>query len=240
MLQAGFMILTIALALIVYFGTANIALKAITNPSLQKRFIIRTALLLAAWLTYISTLSVTGIFTVAALPPRIPLLLVWPAFIFTGFFFISGRFKKIIDATPVIWLVYLQSFRIIVELLIWGLFLNGILPKASTFEGYNFDILIGLTAPLVAYMAFNKRFIGNAVLLIWNFLGLGALAVVVFILLSHAYFPSMWHQHANILANGLGIFPYTFIAGFLMPLAVFLHVFTIIKIARATRQYPID
>ena len=232
MLQAGFISLTIALALLIYSGASKIALKAIPDMERQRHFIVRTALLIIVWICYISALSVTGFFTVAALPPRIPIFLVLPAFLFMAYFFASGRFKSIIVATPVHWLINLQAFRIIVELLIWGLFLKGILPGAATFEGYNFDILIGLTAPLIAYFYVQKQLPGKSVLILWNLAGLATLAIVVFILISHAYFPGIWHYRNDILGSGLGIFPYTFLAGFFMPLAVFLHVFTIIRLSQ--------
>ena len=229
-----FIILTVALAIALYLGAANIALKAFPDTAKQKLFIVRTGVFLAAWLFFIAGISLTGIFTVASMPPRIPLLLVLPAFIVMIIFFTGSRNKQLITATPHSWLIYLQSFRRIVELLIWGLFLKGVLPKAATFEGYNFDILIGLTAPLVAYLAFNKRIISSTVVLIWNFAGFITLAIVVFILLSHAYFPAFWHGQSSILGNGIGIFPYTYLAGFFMPLAVFLHIFSIIKIRQGS------
>ena len=231
MLQAGFILLTIVMAILLFRGAAHAARHAYTDdPKQQKKFVVRTIFFLAGWLIYISIISFTGIFTIASLPPRIPLLLVLPAFLFMLFFFASGKFKAIIHATHQPGLVYMQSFRVAVELLIWGLFLNGILPQAATFDGYNFDILIGLTAPLVAYFFFNRGSMHKGVFIAWNFIGLITLGVVVFILLRHAYFPASGNALGPvILTKGLGIFPYTFLPGFLMPLAVFLHIFSILK-----------
>jgi hypothetical protein len=234
MLQAGFILLTITLAIILLWGTSRIANKAFTDGRQQKRFKIKTALTLIIWLTYVSLISLSGIFTIAALPPRIPLLLVLPAFVFFIYFFASRQFKAFIAHTPASWPVYFQSFRIIVELLIWGAFLNGILPKEASFEGYNFDIAIGITAPFIGYFIVAKGGSKNTgALLAWNFIGLITLVIVVFILMSRSYFYCSFGLSESILARGLGVFPYTFLAGFFMPLAVFMHIYSIIK----TRQH---
>ena len=232
MLKVAFILLTVALAIALFACAAFSASRAYTRVSEEKKFNIRIAIVLFAWLLYVSLLSLRGVFTAATLPPRIPLLLVLPAFISFFYFFSNAKLKKIIDATPASLPVYIQSFRVFVELLILGLSMQGLLPKAATFEGYNFDIIIGITAPLVAFFIAGKGNGNKFFMLIWNVAGLGTLSVVVFILLSHAYFPAMWGQSASILDKGLGVFPFTFLASFLMPVAVFLHVFSIIKTLR--------
>jgi hypothetical protein len=220
------------LSAIICYGINPIVLKTYPETSRQKQMIRNTGIILTVWLVYIAGLSLTGIFTIVTLPPRIPLLLVFPAFLFISWFFISGRFRIIIEATPLHWIILLQSFRIIVELLIYWCYNEGILPKEATFRGNNFDIIFGLTAPLVAWsVRFNKKG-SNINYLIWNFCGLLSLAIVVFTLISTAYFPALWGRPQSILNDGFGKFPFTYIAGFLMPLAVFLHLFAIIKIRR--------
>jgi hypothetical protein len=211
---------------------AYVAGKAYTRVSEQRKFNIKAVVILAVWLVYVGLLSLKRVFIVATLPPRIPLLLVMPPFLFFLYFFTNSKFKKIINAAPLTLPVYFQSFRIGVELLIFGLFLSGQLPKAATFEGYNFDIAIGITAPIIAFL-YAKGKMNRALLLLWNLAGLATLLAVVFILLTYAYFPSFWHQAESILPKSIGVFPFTFLAGFLMPVAVFMHVFSIIKLRGA-------
>jgi hypothetical protein len=229
MLKAGFILLAITLALILYAGAGNIAGKTFTRVVEKKQFRRRTAIVLIVWLLYISLLSIAGVFTVSTLPPRIPLLLILPAFVFFAFLFTGRKFKKIVENTPSSWPVYFQSFRVIVELLLLGLYLQGMLPKAATFEGSNFDIIIGITAPLVGYYIFNKGTPGKIFVFIWNIAGLVTLSVVVSILLSHAYFYRHLNENESILNKGLGQFPFVFLAGFFMPLAVFMHLFSIVR-----------
>lgn len=229
MLATAFILLTIAIAIIFFAGIISVTKIAIPDESQRRRFRTRAALVLTGWLIYIAVLSLKGIFTSAALPPKVPLLLVFPAFIFTGFFFASSKFKNIINNTPIAWTVYFQSFRVIVELLLFALAANSMVPKEATFEGYNFDVFIGLTAPVVAWLAFSKKAVGKAGLVIWNVCGFITLGIVVTIFMSQAYFPHIWNKE-SILSTGFGLFPYTFLAGFLMPAAVFMHIFSLVKL----------
>lgn len=217
------------MALLIFLAASKTANKVFPSPAQRNKFKIRTAAIITGWIVYITILSLNGVFASVALPPRIPLLLVLPAFAFTVFFFTSSRFKSVINATPAAWVVYAQSFRIVVELLLAGLYVQGILPRAATFEGYNFDIVIGITSLLVGYFAFVKNAIPPAILITWNVAGFTTLAIVVFIVISHAYRPGIWADGNTQFIKDFGAFPYTLLAGFLMPLAVFLHIFSIVK-----------
>ena len=229
MLATGFIALTVFIAGIILAGIWKVTDTAIAEDKKRMAFRMRTVLFLTGWLVYITAASLKGVFTVGTFPPRVPLLLVFPVFAFTAFFFISGRFKNIIAHVPASWPVYFQSFRIIVELLLLGLSLKNMVPQEATFEGYNFDILIGITAPLIGWLAFSKKIIGKGVLVLWNLAGFVTLAVVVFVFMLHAYFPAAVHKQESILNSGFGLFPYTFLAGFLMPAAVFMHVLSLVK-----------
>lgn len=229
MIKASFILLTIIMAALVYAGVHAVSSKAIADEPKRGRFRLYVIVLIAGWLAYVSALSLTGILATKALPPRIPLMLILPCFLFIAWFFRGGRFRDVINATPPGWLVYSQSFRIVVELLLLGLYLEGILPKAGTFEGYNYEIITGITAIAVGYFGTTRKVLPRALLLLWNYMGLATLAIVVFIMVSHVYFPSIYSNPEPLLIADFGAFPYTLLAGFLMPLAVFLHVFSIVK-----------
>ncbi len=65
----------------------------------------------------------------------------------------------------------MQTFRVGVEIAFWGLFASGMAPEQVTFEGRNFDVLVGLTAPLLAFaiVRLNPK---PGVVIVWNLLGL--------------------------------------------------------------------
>ncbi|MCD6012171.1 MAG: hypothetical protein K0Q79_2033 [Flavipsychrobacter sp.] len=229
MLQAGFIILTVVLAIVLFVYSVNVVSKAYSADK-RKRFLFKAALVIFGWLAYVTFISLTGIFTDTSLPPRIPLLLVLPTFLFFIYFFRNRHFKPLIAQTPATWPVYFQSFRIFVELLIWQAYLNDILPKEASFEGYNFDVMIGITAPLVGYFLFRNGVPkSKSLIILWNIAGFITLAIVVSILISQAYFYSIWGLTESAVNKGFGLFPYTLLAGFLMPAAMFMHIFSLVK-----------
>ena len=71
---------------------------------------------------------------------------------------------------PIAWLIGLQSFRLAVELLLHRAYLAGLVPAQMTWSGRNFDILTGLTALPLAYLAATGRLPRWAAIL-WNLLG---------------------------------------------------------------------
>ncbi len=230
MIATGFILLTAVIAIILVLGVRATARRAFADQAQQNKVVLRAVAVLAIWLVFITVMSVTGFYNSTAMPPRVPLFLVFPAFAFTGFFFLSGRNRQLITAVPAHWPVYFQSFRIAVELLLLGLAVKGMIPKEASFEGYNFDVVIGITAPLVGWLAYTRKAISNMVLRLWNIAGFCTLAIVVFIFISHAYYPQVWHKQESIISQGFGLFPYTYLAGFLMPAAVFMHVLSLKKI----------
>ncbi|MES2703667.1 MAG: hypothetical protein V4649_13585 [Bacteroidota bacterium] len=237
MIKAGFILLTITMAVFAIAVLRYAAGRAWGSNKTTSAITLRAALILAGWLVYIAVISFTGIMATTALPPRIPLLLVLPPFAFTAWLLTSSSYRPVIDAIPASWLAYLQSFRIAVELLLWSLAMKGLLPVSGTFEGYNYEILIGVTALLVGYFGFTTRRLPAAAIIAWNIAGLITLAIVVFIFISHAYAPFLWNDNEQFSMRDFASFPYTLLAGFLMPIAVFMHVCSLVKLRR-WRQAP--
>ena len=65
--------------------------------------------------------------------------------------------RRLARATPVAWLVGLQTFRIGVELALALLYHAGVVPLQMTIEGRNWDLLVGLSAAPVAWLAARGR-----------------------------------------------------------------------------------
>ena len=143
--------------------------------------------LLSIWLIYILILSESDILEDFSLPPRLPLLIVIPAILFILAITGRDRFRDVLMQTPRHLPVYLQSFRIVVELLIYGAFLEGVFPEKATFKGLNYDILVGLSAPLIAWL-YQYRKISDKALLTWNVVSLVVLSLTVYSFISTYYF----------------------------------------------------
>jgi len=98
-------------------------------------------------------------------------------------------------------------------------------PSQVTFEGRNFDVLVGLTAPLIA-LAILRWNLGPRLVILWNVLGLAILSNTIFTTLTSLPGPAHLNwQGAPFTA--FGDWPFVWIPGFLAPLAIFLHVMSI-------------
>jgi hypothetical protein len=124
----------------------------------------------------------------------------------------------------------LESFRIVVELFLHQLWLEGLVPRMMTFEGANFDIVIGASAPVVAWLLATRR-MGSRAALIWNVVGI--LMLLNVIVRSVLTTPGPTHLITSDFANqAITLFPYTFIPAFLAPLAMLLHLLAIRSLIR--------
>ena len=126
------------------------------------------------WLGAAAALAQSGVLSDwTARPPRWPLLPLTAL----GTFVLLGRtltFRRLLAEVPPWQPVALQTFRVGVELAFWRLHAEGVVPVQITFEGRNFDALVGLTAPVVAAGIASGRF-GPRMTIAWNLFGLAML-----------------------------------------------------------------
>ena len=112
--------------------------------------------------------------------------------------------------------------RIPVELILFSLFAYGVIPQLMTFEGRNFDIVAGITAPAIAYWGFTKKIIGSRWILLWNFISLGLLLNIVINAILSAPFP--FQQFAFDQPNTAVLyFPFVLLPAFIVPVVLFVE-----------------
>lgn len=235
MLELAHYLLLVAILLLLGRGLQEAAERAGYSTASKKKLIIGYTAFVLLWTVYVIVIGLSGIITTFSLPPRMPIFVILPAFGIIAWFHSARRFKTIRDHFPIELTVYLQSFRIFVELLILGIYYKGIGPQIATFEGQNFDILAGLTAPVIGYLAYYRKVIGAKVVLLWNICCLLLLANIVFIFITQAFFPEFWGYNIPQVSVEFTRPPYLFIAAVFMPFAVFLHMFSIQKTIKLIR-----
>ena len=182
--------------------------------------------LIAFWLIFQAIFSLGGFYLKTdAVPPRLLLTGVFPAFLLIIFYFILAR-KNFIERLPVKTLTILHIIRIPVEIVLFWLFQKKFVPEAMTFEGRNFDILSGLTAPIIYWLAFRNGKINRPLLIIWNILALGLLInIVTTAILS---FPFPFQQMAFEQPNrGVLYFPFIWLPTVVVPLVLFSHLISL-------------
>lgn len=130
---------------------------------------------------------------------------------------------------PQRWLIGLQSFRIVIEIQLYYLYGAGLIPRMLTFEGRNFDILVGLSAPVVAWYVHraHKQNRGLPQLVAgWNAVGLILLTNVVIhaLLAMPTPFQVFTEPPGNI---GMAFFPWIWLPTFVVPFAYLLHILSL-------------
>jgi hypothetical protein len=191
----------------------------------------RVMLAITLWVALLGLLSVEGFFgNFKSVPPRILPAVLVP--LVAGLLYLrSAGARELLQRTPPQWPIYLQSFRIVMEIILWLLYLQHRTPAIMTFEGRNVDILVGLTAIPVAYFCFVRKAWPRQVALWWNAISvLVLLNVVVHAQLST---PSPFRVFlTDPPVTFIGDWPYIWLPGFLVPLAWLLHAASIIQIRR--------
>lgn len=175
-----------------------------------------------AWVIVQGAISSTGFYTKTdVIPPRFILAIV-PAFFTIILLFSHPKGRAFITKINSEDLTYLHTSRIFVELVLWWLFLSKYVPEDLTFEGRNFDILAGLTAPFVTYFGIHKKLINNKLILLWNIVCLGLLlnVVIMGVLSAPLPFQQLNFDQPNV---GLLYFPYIFIPSVVVQLVLFSH-----------------
>lgn len=128
-------------------------------------------------------------------------------------------------------LTYVHLIRIPVELVLYGLFINAAITELMSFEGRNFDILAGMTAPFVGYFGISRSKMGKISLLAWNFVCLGLLLNIVINALLSA--PSPFQQFGFDQPNvAILNFPVSWLPAFIVPLVLFPHLAVIRKLIK--------
>ncbi len=193
----------------------------------------RTALVvLVSWLALQAILSFAGFYQrTDTVPPRLALLIGPPLLVIISLF-LSKKGQAFIDEARLDQLTLLHSVRIVVEVVLLLLFIQKAVPKAMTFEGRNFDILAGLTAPLVYYLAFVRKRLSRRALLVWNGLCLGLLINIVLTALLAA--PTAFQQTSFDQPNiAIQYFPFVWLPSVVVPIVLFSHLTAIRRLSTA-------
>lgn len=165
-----------------------------------------------------------------AMPPRVTLLLP-PAIVIMFFAFYSRSGKLLIEKMDLKMLTLLSVIRIPIEIVLLQLFIQGLLPESMTFEGRNFDILSGISAPVIWFFAFREGKVNRKLLLIWNLISFSLLIQVVVTAIFS--FPSPIQMQAfNQPAVGVLDFPFVWLPGIVVPIVAFSHVVSIHKLIK--------
>lgn len=197
----------------------------------------RTVLyILLAWLALQGFVAYSGFYTnTKGTPPRF-MLAIGPALLCIILLFATLKGRQFLDRLKVQSLTLLHFARVPVEMVLFWLFVHKTIPQVMTFEGHNFDILSGITAPIVSYIARNNT--NRKLLLIWNIVCLGLLLNILITAMLAA--PFNFQQIAFDQPNvAVLYFPFVWLPACVVPLVLLSHLAAIRQLVKnPARQDP--
>lgn len=170
-----------------------------------------------------------------SLPPRIILFGPFPALVAFIIMFATRSGRAFMDEVHLKTLTWFHTIRIPVEIVLVLLFHQGLISVYMTFEGSNFDLFSGITAPLVAYFAFRHGTVKKRLLLGWNILCLLLLlnVVVTAIFALPSPFQRLSLDQPNVAVLH---FPFNLLPTVVVPLVLFAHLIAIRQLVRRTKN----
>lgn len=201
MLPISFLLITLLSLLLFYFATGRA---------------IKSLLVFAGWAMVAGAVAATGRFQQHPLlfPPVIIITV-----ILTVLLFRSIHIERINSRL----LLAVHVVRIPVELVLYQLYLQHKIPQLMTFNGWNFDILVGLSALLLlGYQLITKKSIGSKFLVAWNVAGLLFLTTIVVLAILSSPLPlqQFGFEQPNVAVLA---FPYILLPAVVVPVVYLSH-----------------
>ena len=222
----AWIVLTLICVTVILIGLKAALKKTNWEKDKQRKLFQRAMIFIVTWIVLISILSIKGFFTdFTTLPPRpaLAMLILLPVIFIIAF---SKTGTQLLRVIPQHWVVFMQSFRIAVELLLLMAFINEKIPAQMTFGGRNFDILTGILALPVGYVLAKGKTYVPKLAVAFNIIGL--LLLINILVIAVLSMPTPFRYFMNEPANTLvGRFPFILLPGVLVPIAYTMHIFSL-------------
>lgn len=222
----AFVSIVFILTTLLTIGFLFSAVRSQRDPGIGGKLVI---FLVPFWLLLTGFLAVQGFYqSLDSVPPRVFVFGVLPALILIIIllvFFRSGFVEKL----PLKTLTLLHIVRIPVELVLFWLYDLGQVPREMTFEGWNFDILSGVTAPIIYWLAFRRGDVNRPLLIGWNLAALALLFNIVTV--AFLSFRSPLQRIAFDQPNiGVTYFPFIWLPAVIVPIVLFSHLASLVRL----------
>ncbi len=186
---------------------------------------------LLGWFAVSWLLSQANVFSVGVNElPRIEFALLIPIIAGLVLMLRTASGRAVVAATPQSWLVGLQVYRALgfMFLVLWA---QGKMPGEFAIPAAIGDIIVGVTAPFVAWLNARNAPSANTVTRLWNLFGIADLVVAVTtgFLTSPSPVQMLALDRPNLLITE---YPIVMVPAFLVPLSIILHGLSLWKLPR--------
>ena len=191
----------------------------------MKRIVISllAGAVLLGWFAVAAIMGMEGFFTkVTSLIPNIGSMFL-PILIGAGLLLSSTTMQKIVNGMPPHWIIGMQTSRLMGYAFL-VLYSMQLMPGEFAIPAGVGDIIVGITAPIVAYLYAIKKPYSKNLAIAWNFIGLGELCLAI--ILGFLTSPTPYQLLALDLPNDLlFMFPVVLVPAFAVPLSILFHLF---------------
>lgn len=185
----------------------------------------KVLLFLLVWVTLQSVLAANHFYVVTedVIFNRFIFVLI-PGFIVLFYAVFSKKGKKFYSSRNVYNSPIIHTLRIPVEITLYYLAQLTFIPVEMTFEGRNFDILVGISAPFIVFLFHKyKQMFSDGILLFWNIIGL---FLVLFILINGVLASPFTYQYFSFSQPNIAVsyFPFILLPALIVPIVIFIHI----------------
>lgn len=184
---------------------------------------------LSIWLFITALATFQGFFAnLEAWPPRFFLPILVAIVVIVGLLFFR-KVRAFYLKMPIATLTYIHIIRVPVEIVLWWLAAEGLVATKMTFEGSNFDILTGVTAPFAAVFLVGMRSPSKFAAIAWNLAGLFLLGNIVSMAIRATpyFYDPLVFDNPNVAVFS---FPFIWLPTFVVPAVLFAHLVSIYKL----------
>lgn len=202
----------------------------------ERRLTVSTAAtLLVGWFALAVALGFSGVYRgTSARLPTIEIGILIPILIGCVAIWRSAALSRLIDATPRHWIIAVQAYRVegVIFLILYA---TNLLPGVFALPAGAGDIATGLMGLAIGISAARGQQLRPRTVLMWNLFGIADLIVAITtgFLTSPSPLQRFAFDHPNQL---ISMFPLVLIPTFLVPLAILLHIISLVQFGRATAR----
>jgi hypothetical protein len=215
---------TIGLAGVLIAATGIVARRTSNDPG---RVTAVAALIVGSWAALAIALGALNVFASSPTTrfPVIALGITLPIIGGIAAWYSSERVRELAHAAPLPWLIGVQLYRLAGAVFLFAMAANSVPEEFALPAGVG-DVLVGLTAPAVAYAVYKGVRSSRSLAIGWNVLGIAdlVLAVGTGFLTSPSVFQMLSTDAPNFAITR---FPLVLIPTFLVPISILLHFFAL-------------